>query len=141
MQLGKWGHLTSHVEIVRRGYEAFAAHNPSPVLEFLDDNVEWVVPAELPYGGTYVGRDGVVQMLMALAPHFAEQGVEPRRFIDAGDIVVAEGRHFGRPAGGDEFSSGFATVFEFQHGKITRVREYVDATIVLAVRAAASQAG
>jgi ketosteroid isomerase-like protein len=133
--------LTSHVDIVRLGYEAFAAHNPAPVLEYLDDNVEWIVPSELPYGGTYSGRDGVLAMLMSLAPHFAEQGVETRRFLDAGDVVVAEGRHFGRAAGGDEFSSGFATVFEFRDGKIVRVREYVDATIVLAVRAGAGQVG
>ena len=130
----------TNLDIVRLGYEAFAAQNPGPVLQYLDSEIEWYVPREMPYGGTFHGPDGVLQMLGGVAAHFAEQKVVPEQFHDAGDTVIVEGRHLGRVRDGREFESGFATVFTLREQKVVRVREYFDATIVNAVvSASASQ--
>jgi ketosteroid isomerase-like protein len=127
--------LPSHIEIVQLGYEAFAGDDPTPVLRYLDDHVQWQVPAELPYGGTYSGPEEVLKLLGGLGDYYTEHGAVTEAYHDAGDTVIVQGRHFGKVRGGEKFESGFAAFYTFRNGKVAAMREYVDAGKVIAIKA------
>ena len=53
------------VDVVRRLYEGFAADDMAAVLDTLDPAVEWIEAEGYIYGGTYRGRDAVVDGVLA----------------------------------------------------------------------------
>src|SRR6185312_700685 len=61
------------------------------ILESLADDIEWVVPgpSDLPWTGTFTGKQAVVSWLGGLHDIAAFQVFEPREFIAQGDKVVA----------------------------------------------------
>lgn len=88
------------VEQLRAGYDAFARQDIPAVLAVFDEQIEWVVPDSLPFGGTYHGHDGVLQFFGQLPQHWQELSVEPEEFIDAGDTIVVLVHGTGTGAGG-----------------------------------------
>lgn len=118
--------MSSNVDTLRSGYEAFAREDIPAVLELFDADIEWYSPDELPDGGTYRGPDQVAGFFAALSRRYDELSVQPERYLAAGDdIVVVEGTHTGR-IGTESFEVGFAHVWTLRDGKITRFREYMD---------------
>ncbi|WAL68910.1 nuclear transport factor 2 family protein [Amycolatopsis cynarae] len=117
--------MPSNLDLVAGGYEAFAHGDPSAVFELFDEAMEWYTPDELPWGGAFHGREDVIRFFQELPRHYEELSVQPRRFLDAGDAVVVEGRYAGRVNGRD-FKVAFAHVWTFREGRAVRGREYLD---------------
>jgi ketosteroid isomerase-like protein len=74
-------------ELVKKGYDAFAAGDVQAVMDLFDDDVEWVQPGESAISGTFHGKTEVMEFLGRLA----EKGptVTVKRLIAEGDTVVA----------------------------------------------------
>jgi uncharacterized protein len=45
-----------NIEVVQKGYEAFAAGDMETLMSVLDDNIEWIQPGESAVSGTYHGK-------------------------------------------------------------------------------------
>ena len=118
----------SNVEIVRGLYEAFAAGNIATVLDALDEGVEWTEADGFPHGGTYVGRQAVIDGVFArIGSDWDPFVADMTEFLDAGDHVVAIGRYCGTlRTGGADFDAEAAVVWTLRDGKVTRFRQYVD---------------
>ena len=43
-------------EVVKRGYEAFAAGDIQTVMSLFDDDIEWVQPGDSTVSGTFHGK-------------------------------------------------------------------------------------
>ena len=56
-----------HVELTRRGYDAFAKGDLATLSELIADNVTWHVLGVGPLSGTYHGRDEVFNFFARLA--------------------------------------------------------------------------
>lgn len=50
----------SNAELIRSGYEAFAAGDVPAVLAIFADDISWTVPGRSPLAGTYTGHDEVL---------------------------------------------------------------------------------
>lgn len=50
----------SNAEIIRSGYEAFAAGDVPAVLAMFADDISWHIPGRSPLAGTYTGPDEVL---------------------------------------------------------------------------------
>jgi ketosteroid isomerase-like protein len=50
----------SNAEIIRSGYEAFAAGDVPAVLAMFSDDISWHIPGRSPLAGTYTGPDEVL---------------------------------------------------------------------------------
>ena len=50
----------SNAELVRSGYEAFAAGDIPAVLAIFADDISWTIPGRSPLSGTYTGHDEVL---------------------------------------------------------------------------------
>ena len=115
-----------NVHAVRRLYEAFEQGDDETVLDTLGADVEWYVPDALPYGGTFHGVEQVRDHLISLSRIVERGSFDTVRMIDAGNHVVVLGHWSSRTAGGEEFDSRFASIFEVRDGKIISFDSHLD---------------
>jgi ketosteroid isomerase-like protein len=74
-----------NVELIRRGYEAFAMGRIA--FELLDPEIEWRGPREFPdLAETRYGHEGVRRYFAQLNEVFNDYRMVPEEFIDAGVI-------------------------------------------------------
>jgi ketosteroid isomerase-like protein len=107
--------------------------NVPALLELLDPQVEWQVPAmeHVPFAGTWRGRDGIGQFLQQLGESQEVLEFRPEQFVAQGDAVIAPGRVVMRvKATGRESRSQWAHVWTIAEGRVTQFQEYVDTAAV-----------
>jgi uncharacterized protein len=111
-----------NIDVIKKGYAAFAAGDIETVMSLIDDNIAWVHPGESAISGTYRGKGELAQYFARLAGQSAT--ATPRRFRADGHVVVAlTDVTFGDERGQD------ADVFTLRDGKA--VRAYVRAVSAL----------
>jgi ketosteroid isomerase-like protein len=120
--------VTSHTEIVRRGYDAFNRGDVEGALADIHPEVEWhtyIVPG--PGGGIYHGHDGVRELWAEAKRIFGDFRNVPEEVLPAGEKVLAyvcvEG--VGTRSGA-AVQARIAHVFTFREGRILTVRSYED---------------
>ena len=94
-----------NVELVRRGYEAYARGDLNAMLEDVDPDMT-TYRAD-PDGAIFKGREGLLEAIAEWVEDFAEFSFTPEEFIDANDhqVIVrvhqtATGRQSGAPIEG-----------------------------------------
>jgi ketosteroid isomerase-like protein len=114
-----------NVERMRQGYEVFNATSEVD-LDLWAPDVEYIQTAEVGAGETvFHGREGVARAVGELTDVFEDFWVDPERFFDLGDRVVAFVRLRGRARGsGVPIDSTVAHVATFRGAQITRWRAY-----------------
>jgi ketosteroid isomerase-like protein len=89
-----------NLEIVRRGYELFAAGDLDAVAELFADDAELPGAGGLGVAGTaastHYGPEGFPRGTEEALESFEDYKVEPEEFIDAGESVVVPVRISGR---------------------------------------------
>ena len=115
-----------NVEIVRRGYEAFARGGVD--FELLDPEIEWHGPPEFSeLAGPYHGHDGVRRYMEALNEVFEDYRMVPEDFIDAGpDQVLVFSREGGSGKGSGAAVQTHPTghLWTLRDGKAVHMRSY-----------------
>lgn len=124
------GSRASNVPFVRGLYDAFGRGDVPAVLAGLDSAVEWRAAEGMLYAdrSPYIGRDAVAQgVFQRIVSDFDSLAVVPQNFIDAGDIVVVEGRYKAKNrATGVRVDAQFAHVYHVRNGKVVRLQQYTD---------------
>jgi ketosteroid isomerase-like protein len=120
-----------NVDIIRGGYAAFATGDIPAVLALFDDDMVWSTLDSVRFGGVYHGPAGAADFFTKLPQNFAELRVEPERFIDGGDTVVATGRHRGRTVTGNDFDVPWVHVWTLRNGRATSFDEVLDSAPVV----------
>jgi ketosteroid isomerase-like protein len=81
--------------IVERAYEAWRERDYVETLCVLHPEVRWHQEDGLPYGGDYVGRGAVAQLLQDLLSDFGRFEIKPTRFAACGGLVAVIGTYEG----------------------------------------------
>ena len=123
-----------NIEVVRRGYEEFAAGRLAEyfesvaIPEFELDMSRWG-----PVAYTYRGRDGFQGFLRVLDRLWERFELEPVRFVGGHDrvVVFVDVRARGRESGAD-VSARYANVWTFRGGKVTGAAWFEDVDEALA---------
>ena len=116
----------------RVAHELFAALQSvdrAEVLAVLTDDVEWWVagPPEIPYAGTFRGRDEVARFFVAFDGAIDYESWEAREFIAERDTVVVIGDERWRAkTTGKIVDNPWVLVLTVRDGKIARFRAYED---------------
>ncbi len=121
------------VDVVKRLYEGFAADDMTAVLDTLDPAVEWIEAEGYIYGGTYRGRDAVVDGVLA-RDRLEWDGftAEPELIISEGDQVVTRGWYNGTyKATNRAFRARFVHWYTVRDDKVVRFEQVVDSVKVL----------
>jgi ketosteroid isomerase-like protein len=115
-----------NVEIIRRGYEAFAEGGVDFAL--LDPEIEWHGPHEFPdLAGPYHGHDGVRRYMETLSEVFDDYRMVPEEFIDAGaDQVLVFSREGGSGKGSGAAVQTHPTghLWTIRDGKAVHMQSY-----------------
>ena len=127
------GMTSNNVGLLRSAYAAFAAGDIPTVLGMFDPAIVWSTPDSIRFGGIYVGPGGVGEFFSKLPENYAELRVEPDRYIDRADSVVAVGHLRGRSHGGTSFEIPFVHLWTFSNGKPTSFFESLDTAKMNAV--------
>jgi ketosteroid isomerase-like protein len=118
-----------NVEIVRRGYEQYAAGDLEGVARLFSDEAELADAGGLGLArtaaGTRYGPEGFLRASAEALEAFEDYRVVAEDFIDAGEAVVVPVRISGRGRGsGAELETRLAHLWEFRNGKAIRGEVY-----------------
>ena len=110
-------------DLIKRGYEAFAARDIETVMSLFDDDIEWVQPGDSAVSGTFHGKTEVMEHLGRLAEK--SPTVNIKRLIAEGDTAVAI---TDVSAGGETGED--ADVFTIRNGKTVRMEVHGDTALI-----------
>jgi ketosteroid isomerase-like protein len=120
----------ANVETFKRFVDAFNRRDVEAIVGVVDAGVEWRPAAPVALRGeatAYRGHAGISEGLRDLHDSFADLQIEVSEFREVGDRVLGTGRIRTRGKGsGAEFDSVFGAVIEFEDGKATQIRSYLD---------------
>lgn len=122
----------TNLETVEAAYDAFGRGAIEEVLAAMDGDVEWIEAEGGPYGGVYRGHDELLANVFApLGEEWDPFVVEPERFVEDGNTVVAMGTYRGTSAEtGRSFEAPFAHAIDLEEGTIVRFQQYADTALL-----------
>jgi ketosteroid isomerase-like protein len=110
-----------NVEVVRQMLDAFHRGDFDASLAFLDQDVEWHDPPDVPGGGVHRGPEEVRRWTAGWLAAWDSYTAEAEEVIDAGDQVVVVHYERGRGKGsGVEVEHRVANVFDLRDGRVVR---------------------
>jgi ketosteroid isomerase-like protein len=119
------------VQMLRRGFEAFAREGIAGIFDFATEDFELVTPivGEEPS----LGREGAISALEDQFQVFEHWTVQPEEFIDLGrHIVVVVRQHVRTRRSGVVIDTTAAWTFELRDGKAARLTIHTDKDEALA---------
>jgi ketosteroid isomerase-like protein len=120
------------LEKIAELYLAQQKRDLQSILMLMSPDVEIIQSNELPWGGHYLGHDGVKKFLATLTEHIDSQ-VHVERLIDAGEKIAVVGRTVGKARKTNlEFDLPIVHIWTFNEGQVVRFEPYIDNTTMLA---------
>jgi len=115
-------------------WKVFSSGDPQLVSEVFSEDAEWLAPegnataVALNYTNHMIGREAIARFITSEFRKLFEQDVniEFRNIFADGNTVIVEERMQARLAGGKLYDNDYCFFFEFEDGRIRRVREYMD---------------
>jgi uncharacterized protein len=113
-----------NVEIVVRGFDAFARGDLGAIKDALDPQVEIVTEPDMPDQEVLRGHEGFATYMEDIAERWDDFRIDIDEIVDAGDEVVVIGSQcgVGKRSGIELDEWPFAGVYEIEAGRVTRVR-------------------
>lgn len=135
--------VEQNVAMLQETYRLYATEGIRPVLDRLTDDVDWcsVGPGDIPWCGSYAGREGVAKFYERLNDAVIVQRYEVEQVIAQGEWIVALATvtaEFKRSGRVEQFDK--ADVFRIRDGRIAEFREYYDSAKALNALTASSAA-
>lgn len=123
----------ANTQLVQQAYQLFTSGNIQTFLNLLADDVLWQLPemANVPFAGTWNGRQQVGQFFGQMSEVQDVVEFEPEEFIAEGDKVIVLGRFTMHvKATGRASRSEWVHVWTVEGDSVRSVREYVDTLAV-----------
>lgn len=120
------------LEKIAELYRAQQKRDLPSVLMLMSPDIEIIQSTELPWGGTYLGHDGVKKFLTTISEHI-DSDVQVERLIDAGEKIAVIGRTIGKTRKTKlEFDLPIVHIWTFNEGQVIRFEPYIDNATMLA---------
>jgi ketosteroid isomerase-like protein len=121
---------------VRSAYETYESKDLETFLALLDDEFEFRQSELVPWGGSYRGREGMIEFFGRITTH-VDSVVDPEEFVEADDHVVVIGRSRGTAkATGQPFNVRAVHVWQVRDGRLLRLDVYLDTPAMMEALAA-----
>jgi len=117
------------VEGLRHAYEAYCRGDIQEAVDSIDidSSILWIEPNEFYAGGTYQGRQGVIDYLSLAYSAVEKVQNVPEEIVEIGDKIAVFLHFHAWPKGGGEMQEGhIADVYTIHEGKIVQMQAYAD---------------
>lgn len=125
--------MSDNVDLMQKGYDAFARGDLETIRSIWHDDIEWQGPDydPLPQAGRYEGPDAIFEMFGRLPEHWDDFRVTPDEWVEQGDTVIALGHTEGRgKSTGEQVKVPFAHVWRIRDGKVERAQVLEDTAVL-----------
>ncbi len=129
--------MPSDADVIRAIYAALAAGDVGPLMERLDEEIEWHEPAGAPVvAGAFHGRAAVLAEVLARMPEVWEEfSVRPEEFFVVDERVIVTGRLEVQARGtGGRAVAPFVHIWGMRNGRIVSWRCHTDTALLQAAR-------
>jgi ketosteroid isomerase-like protein len=118
----------ANIELMRRGYEAFATGDVETVLATLDPNLEAHDHGAMPdVSTTFHGVEEFFGLIASVNEGFSEFRYAPEEFVDCGDVVFVKVRRTARGvASGAEIEELQYHLWDIRNARAVRYRSFLD---------------
>ena len=117
---------TTNAELIRSGYNAFAAGDVATVLALFGEDITWQISGRSPIAGTYTGHAEVIGFFGALGARSAGTfALDVQNILDSGDgtvVVLVTAR---AERNGARLTAEAVHVWRVEDGMATGFRDYV----------------
>ena len=122
----------TNTEIVKKFYAVSAEADIDAMTELMSPEMSWTEMAGFPYGGTYTGKDQILEGVFAkLESEWEDFAVKPEDFYEAGDTVIATGYYSGTfKKTGKSFRARYAHVWKVEDNRLNVMEQFVDTLLV-----------
>ena len=124
---------TDNKAAVATAFDAFSQGDARPFLRLMTPEVEWTVVGSADWGRTYIGKKAVIEDLLAPLAEQIDGGsvaITPTSILADGDRVVVEGQGQSTTVRGEPYCNRYCFVLTLAEGRITRLTEYMDSSLV-----------
>ena len=129
-----------HVDVVRRGYEAFARRDLDAALDMMDPKIEARDPPEMPDAAVHYGREAVRRDREQTLELFDDLTIEVEEIFERDDQVVLFVHYSGRGReSGATVEARTAHVWTVRDGVAVCLRQYLDRAEALAAAGLAQE--
>jgi ketosteroid isomerase-like protein len=114
-------------QLIMQCYQLYKEKNIRGLLNLFHDDIEWIASDsdDIPFAGSFHGKDEVAQFFTKLEQAQDVIQFEPRDFIAEGDKVVATGNSSWHvKSTGLTYDDPWAHVFTIRDGKVARLQQY-----------------
>jgi len=120
--------IEKNVQVVKDFFAAIGSGDKQGLLALLAEDIEWIIPGEdWPLAGTHRGHAGVEVVLQKASEEIEMTYPKPPEFVAQGDRVLVIGVATGKiKATNRPFKDDWVFDITVQHGKLTKIREYID---------------
>jgi len=112
-------------EAIIRYFEKLNASDPD-LLEIFADDVQYVVPGDMPVSGTFHGKEQIMNMWLSFFEQLEYIMVHPEELIAEGNTVVVRARGEAKTKAGHDYSNLYVFFFRFKDEKVVEVFEFPD---------------
>ena len=121
--------VLSNLDIAKNAYQMFKKGDVPSFMELQDDDVVYEIMGdpEIPYAGTYKGKEGVKKFLKKIDDNIEFTRFEPKKFIVEGDdvAVVIDSECIVKSTG-KKVQRDLVHLLEIKDGKATHLRDFFD---------------
>jgi hypothetical protein len=119
--------IENNVQVVK-DFLAAIGGDKQRVLTLVSKDIEWIIPGEdWPLAGTHRGHAGLANVLQKASEEVEMTYPKPPEFVAQGDRVLVIGVATGKiKATNKPFVDDWVFDITVQHGKLTKIREYID---------------
>lgn len=119
----------TNVQLIQQAFNDFLQGNIQAILNACDDQVEWssYKNSDVPFSGTFYGKEGVQEFFAAIAENIDYQQFEPKEYVTQGDTVIVLGHHAGTAKKtGRTFDHDWCMHFKLRNEKVAYYFIFVD---------------
>lgn len=119
----------SNLQIIQQAFDDFSKGNIPGILEACAEDVIWgsYKNPDVPYAGTFFGKEGVLEFFTNLAATIHYSNFEPQEFFAQDDTVFVLGHHTGTVKNtGKSFDHDWCLNFKMNNGKVQHYFAFID---------------
>ena len=121
-----------NVDVIQGAWDAFAKGDLDGATAIVAPEGEINVPSTLPFGGTFLGPEGMRDYVTGLTSYFRDFKATPEKVLGADDDhVIVTARIRGRTKSGTPVEYSSVWVYKLRGGQVASAEAYIDTAQVL----------